>query len=144
MAGSKVQNHQELKRWIEEGRTYSWISEQYLTKYNIEFSVSGVSEYRRRHGLSRRQARDRDLIPWDVRPEHDNRYILAMLRTEASIREGFEPSQAYVRRLENWRERLEEGDLVVHYDPDTDEGFFLIPREPQDDDIIRHPRNLNR
>lgn len=44
------------------------------------------------------------------------------------------------RQVPKWLAMLEENNAVVHYDPDTEEGFFYVPREPQDDDIIRRPR----
>jgi hypothetical protein len=34
---------------------------------------------------------------------------------------------------------LSDEDRVVMYQPDTDEGFFYVPRETGDDDIIRRP-----
>ena len=35
---------------------------------------------------------------------------------------------------------LDEENAVVHYDGDTEQGFFYVPREEHDDDIIRRPK----
>lgn len=63
-----------------------------------------------------------------------------MLRREARRRQGMEASETDEFRLGRWLAGLEEDQaFVVHYDPDTEAGFFYVPREPTDDDIIRRP-----
>jgi hypothetical protein len=37
-------------------------------------------------------------------------------------------------------EMIKEEDAVVHYDPDTEEGFFYVPRQEGDDDLIHRPK----
>jgi hypothetical protein len=34
---------------------------------------------------------------------------------------------------------IKEEGAVVHYDPDTEEGFFYVPRQEGDDDLIHRP-----
>lgn len=140
MAGrSKVQNMQEVLKWLEEGRTYSWMQEQYLKKYNIETTVGMWASIRHRHGIPLRQERDEKLIPWTVLPQHRHAYPLAMLRVEARRRRGDELRETDASRLASWREALG-NDRVVHYDPDLEGGFFLVPRrEGIDLDLIREP-----
>ena len=42
--------------------------------------------------------------------------------------------------LDAWLTKLEDGDLVVHHTPDTEAGFFYVPRRvPEDHDLIREP-----
>lgn len=137
---SKIVDEQEVIRWFEEGRTYQWMTEQYKTKYNIETVPSLWGNFRRRRGLARRINRDDELIPWHVLPQHRWAYPLAMLRVEGRIRAGYEVRPTDAERHESWRRMLEEEGAVVHYDPDTDQGFFYVPRESGDDDIIRRPR----
>ena len=50
-----------------------------------------------------------------------------MLRAEARFREGKELTDEDKVRLPTWRKRLKNQNLVVHYDPDTTEGFFYVP-----------------
>ncbi|MEU1680848.1 hypothetical protein ABZ422_17385 [Micromonospora zamorensis] len=33
---------------------------------------------------------------------------------------------------------------MVHYDPNSEEGFHLVAREPEDEDIIRQPAKVTR
>lgn len=140
MPASKIVDEGEVIRWIEEGRTYAWMSEEYLNKYNIETSPSMWSNFRRRHGLDRRIARNDELIPWEVQVQHRWRYPLAMLRHEARRRAGMDQAADIPEKLEAWKRNLEAENVVVHYEPDTEDGFFYVPRRPGiDTDLIRVP-----
>lgn len=141
MPGSKIVDESEVIRWFEEGRTYQWMVEEYKRKYNIETVPSLWGNFRRRRGLARRITRDDELIPWHVKPEHRWAYPLAMLRVEGRRRAGREVREEDEARLESWKKMLTEelGDAVVHYDPDTTDGFFYVPREPGDKDLIHQP-----
>lgn len=137
---SKIQDEQEVIRWFEEGRTYAWMQEEYLRKYHIETVPSMWGNFRRRRGLDRRITRDDDLLPWFVREEHRWAYPARMLRAEGRRRAGMELSKEDARRLPAWKRQLEKAGAVVHYDPDTDEGFHYVPRRPGVDvDLIRVP-----
>lgn len=118
MAASKIVDEQEVIRWFEEGKTYQEMQDIYLKKYNIETVPSMWGNFRRRRGLSRRIARNDELIPWHVKPEHRWAYPVAMLRAEARRRAGFELNEATQQRLNSWLRTLDEENLVVHYDPD--------------------------
>ncbi|USH45866.1 immunity repressor [Streptomyces phage VieEnRose] len=139
MGARKIQNEQEVIRWFEEGRTYQWMTDEYKRKYNIDVQLSMWGNFRRRRGLDRRIVRDDELIPWHVKREHRWAYPLAMLRAEARRREGKELSEDDKARLASWSAMIEEENAVVHYDPETEDGFFYVPREPGDTDIIRRP-----
>ncbi|WP_031513728.1 hypothetical protein [Streptomyces sp. NRRL F-5123] len=139
MGKRKIQNETEVDRWFEEGLTYQQMVEKYLELYNIETSPSMWGNYRRRKRLERRIVRDDDLIPWAVKPEHRWIYPLVMLRVEARRRAGKELTADDAGRLASWLQMLDEAEAVVHYDPDTEEGFFLVPRQPGDD-LIHRPK----
>lgn len=114
--------------------------EEYKRKYNIETVPSLWGNFRRRRGLARRIVRNDDLIPWFVEEKHRWNYAVQMLRSEGRRREGKELREMEALRLEAWLRGLERDNLVIHYDPDTEDGFFYVPREPGDDDIIRRPK----
>ena len=140
VARSKIVDEGEVIRWFEEGRTYEWMTQTYLAKYHIETSPGMWGNFRRRRGLDRRSVRDDDLIPWAVRSEHRWAYPLAMLRSEGRLRAGRELRAIEAIRLDGFKRGLEQDKVVVHYDPDTDEGFFYVPRrEGVDLDLIRVP-----
>jgi hypothetical protein len=142
MAGrSKIQDEQEVLRWFEEGRTYKWMVETYLEKYNIETTIAMWGNFRRRMGLDQRIAWDDQLIPWAIKPEHRTDWPLAMLRREARRRAGFPLSEEHERELNAWIAARKRDDEVVHYEPDTAEGWFYLPRRPGiDKDLIREPQ----
>lgn len=140
MGASKIQDEAEVVRWIEEGKTFRWMSEEYVRKYNIQTVPSLWSNFRRRKGLARRIARNDDLIPWAVRAEHRWGYPLSMLRVEARKRAGMTLREVDRTRLAAWLENLEEADAVVHYDSDTEDGWHYVPRRALiDSDLIRVP-----
>lgn len=139
MAAGKIVNEQEVIRWFEEGKTYQWMVEEYRRRYNIETVPSLWGNFRRRRGLARRITRDDELIPWAVNVEHRWAYPLAMLRVEARRRAGRELRDDDSERLESWLQMLKGEDAVVHYDPDTDEGFHYIKRQSGDSDLIHQP-----
>ena len=139
-AHSKVQDMQEALRWLEEGKTYQWIVDEYLRKYNIETTISMWAALRRRHGIDTRIVRDDTLIPWAVKPEHRHSHAVAMLRAEARKRAGKTLTPLMDDMLDVWLSGLERDGNVVHYDPDTAEGWWYVPRrEGVDKDLIREP-----
>lgn len=138
MPASKIQDEREVIRWFEEGRTYEWMTAEYLRKYNIETVPSLWGNFRRRRGLVRRITRDDGLIPWSVDPKHRWAYPLQMLRLEARQRAGEPVREADAARHRNFIAKLRDERLVVAYDPTT--GFSYVPREPSDHDIVRMPK----
>lgn len=139
MGARKIVNEQEVIRWFEEGWTYQEIVDEYRRKYNIETATSMWGNFRRRRGLPRRITRDDELIPWHVRVEHRWAYPLAMLRVEARRRAGRPIRDSDEKKVDAWLEMLEENKVVVHYDPDTEQGFFYVRRSPGDTDLIHRP-----
>ncbi|OKI45121.1 hypothetical protein [Micromonospora sp. CB01531] len=142
MVATKIVNEQEAVRWIEEGKTYKWIVEEYKRKYGIDTAPSLWGNLRRKHGIDPRIVRNDDLLPWEIKEEHRWLFPPQMLRAEARRRAGksIGPEDDKVR-LENFLKRLKDDNLVVHYDPDTPEGFFYVPaREGIDTDLVRVPQ----
>lgn len=82
---------------------------------------------------------EHELIPWQVHNEHRWAYPLSMLRTEAERRAGVKLRKTDLERLLPWLKSLHAEHLVIHYDPDTEDGFFYIPRQDSDTDIVRLP-----
>ena len=140
-ARSKIVDDGEVIRWITDGRTYRWMVEEYERRYDLRVSPTMFSNFRRRHGLDRRITRDHELIPWETKTEHRHAYPLTMLRFEARRRAGMPLAEAEKRRLDSWLRELRELNAVVLYDPDTPDGFYLVPREEGDDDLIRQPHD---
>lgn len=79
------------------------------------------------------------LIPWDVRPQHRWSYHLMMLDIEVRLRAGVEVGDIDRKRHASWLREVLEYNAVVLYDPDTPDGFYLVPRRAGDADRIRPP-----
>lgn len=140
MPASKIVNVDEARRWISEGRPYSWIIETYRDKYGVESTPAMWSNFRRRQGLEARHVRDENLIPWRIEEPHRGAYLLEMLRYEARRRAGNQMRPIEERRLASFRQNLANTDAVVHYEPESDVGFHYVPRrEGIDQDLIREP-----
>jgi hypothetical protein len=139
MVARKIQDETELMRWYEQGMTYAQMAEKYLEKYQIEVTPDLFSSWRARKGLPKRIVRDVELIPWYVLPEHRYNYDVSMLRLEARRRAGGHLSSLEAQRLDGWKRSMAADDAVIHYDPETPEGFHRIRREPGDDDLIHRP-----
>jgi len=127
-AASKVQDLPEALSWLREGRTYQWIVDEYLRKYDVRTTVSMWAVLRRRHGIERRIVRDVNLIPWEVKVEHRHRHAIAMLRAEARRRAGMPLSSKVAANLSAWLDRLDREGVVVHYDRATRGGWRYLPR----------------
>ena len=144
-ARSKIVSEDEVLRWIREGKTYAWMVEEYERKYNRQVSQSAFANIRYRRGLERRISRNEALMPWTVKEEHRWEYPAVMLRVEGRRREGRTLREVDAKRLESWRRTLTDNHLVVHYDPDTVEGWFYVPaREGIDTDLIRVPEDTGQ
>ena len=140
MSATKIQDEREVIRWFEEGRTYQWMTDEYRRKYNIETVPSLWGNFRRRKGLARRINRDDDMIPWAIQLEHRQAYPLFMLRVAAREQAGMALRAVDKTRLSAWRAELEEASAVVHYDPDTEAGWFFVKRRDGIDlGLIREP-----
>lgn len=138
---SKVQDHQEAQRWLREGKSYAWMVEKYLEKYNIQTTPGYWATYASRNELPLRISRNTDLIPWKVAKQHRWDYNLVMLRCEARRRAGEELPEDEAAKLTSWKKWLDDEGLVIYYDPDTEDGFFAVPREERDKDYVRVPDN---
>ena len=136
---TKIQDLNEARRWLQEGKTYAWIVEEYKRKYNIETALSTWSMLRRREGIPRRIVRDEELMPWAVKKEHRYSNPAAMLRAEARRRAGQPLSPKIEKALDSWLATLQHENAVVHYDPER--GWLYVPRrEGIDTDLVRVPR----
>lgn len=89
-----------------------------------------------------RSKADETGVPWHpVKEEHRSRYLVRMLRAAARRDRGEKSAPVIEAQLESFLEAARELDFVVHYDPDTDEGFFRVPRRHGVDTwLVRDPR----
>ncbi|MCC2278877.1 hypothetical protein LKL35_26115 [Streptomyces sp. ET3-23] len=139
MGAKKIVDEDEVLQWFREGKTYDFMIDYYKKHYNETTTKAMWSTFRRRKKLPRRNVRNADLIPWKVEEQHRYDYPVMMLRAEGRRLAGEKLTPADEKRLASWKADLKAQDLVVHYDPETKDGWFLIPRSEGDHELIHPP-----
>lgn len=140
-----VQDEQEAVRMMEDGSGPTDMVRFYKSKYDLETSVSMWNNFRRRHGIDGQLVWDPEVIPWKVEDEHSHKYEAIRLRQYARRKAGKSFYEKVPGELDAFVRGLEKDDAVVHYDPDTDDGFHIVPRRPGiDTGIVRVPEKVTR
>lgn len=142
MTTQMVPSKGELENYLGQRLTQQQIVEAWERDAGVRVSRSSIAMAIDRYGLRSTNTRPRyeETLPWTVRDEHSHANDARMLRLEGRRRSGGTLSTKEKRLLTNWKQLLEESNAVVLYDPQTEKGFWWIPREPRDgDDLIRRP-----
>lgn len=142
MPAKKIPSDNELEQLFRRGMTPAQISGWYAREKNLDIAPGTISVWKVRQSASLPVYRETyvDLIPWTVNPEHRALYPVKMLRMTGRRRAGLPLRPEDARRLDAWLEKLQDRNLVVHYDPGTAQGFFYVePRPGKDLGPIREP-----
>lgn len=135
---SKIEDRQEFVRLVRSGMRNREIVDYYAQR-GIHLRPNTISMAKRRYGLDVHEWHT-DLIPWVINQDHQGLYAAKMLRLEGRRRRGEPLTDAQLRYLENWKKKMMEDGTVIHYEHDTDEGWFYVPRrDGVDTDLIRDP-----
>jgi hypothetical protein len=129
----------DLIRMVASGMSHQDIVDETFRRTGERVTRAAVSAALSRAGQEPLRPRYEDLIPWKVKVKHGNHYALRMLRAEARSRQGIAIPEVEARRLESWKRILKVNKAVVHYDPDTEQGFFYVEPRAKDRDLIRIP-----
>lgn len=85
------------------------------------------------------------LIPWTVHSWHLWSVTLAMLHAESRRRAGFELCGPDLRAVQEFGDELRRKGMVIHYEPRSRRGFWVVPRRDLfDADLVRVPDHPNR
>lgn len=137
---AKIEDRQEFVRLVRDKKMRNKDILAYYAERGIHLRPSTISMAKRRYGLDVREPHA-DLIPWLVHEDHRGLYAAKMLRLEGRRRRGDQLDADQLRYLENWKQKMADDGTVVHYEYDTDEGWFYVPRrDGVDQDLIRDPR----
>lgn len=138
-ARRKLPPAQELEKLVDKGLTHQQIAEQISEEIGEPVSRSAVAVALSRANRTRRTIANK-AVPWVVRPEHQNRYDLHMLRVHRRIESGKDVRASDLDRYHAWVQHLKENDAVIHYEPRSQLGFWLVPRRHGvDKGLIREP-----
>lgn len=120
----------ELRQMVDRGMTHQQIAEEVSRKTGYPVSRSSVSAALFRAGEASVAKRYPDELPWTIREQHQTHYAARMLRLLGRRRKGIANSAESDARLDSWLAQLEKAGAVVVYVPDTEDGFFYLPGEP--------------
>lgn len=121
-----------LRRYLRQGLTQAQIADAWYLESGERVGRSTIGMAILRYELQdenpHARPRYEDLLPWKVFDEHKMLYDARMLRLEGRLRAGLELTKRDERMLRNWKVALEKENAVVHYDGDTEEGFFWVDK----------------
>lgn len=130
----------ELRKMLSAGMSHGEIAQVVYERTGQRVTPAAVSVARLRYGLPAQAPKYVDALPWRVKVEHNTRYIARMLRAHARRKAGLPLPPETERRLDTWINTLKANNAVVHYQPNTEEGFFYVdPRPGIDRGLIRVP-----
>lgn len=101
-----------------------------------------------RAGYTDRKETYQDIVPWDIDPKHRSTAITQRFRTIMRQRRGQPLNQTEEHLLNTWMQTMTDNHVVLDYHPDAPPndasrlgGFFYTPRLPEDEWIVRMPKN---
>ena len=139
---------EDLKRWVDEGYTDSQIADIVGREFHTDPPAKQtVAYWRQRHGIRRNRViaprLDHSAVrPWKVKAKHTGDGIEHRLYEYSNRLHGRRLSPSADRRLDDFLDWLREHDVVVDYDPDSEQGWLFRRRDPaldRPEDIIRRP-----
>lgn len=128
-----------MRRYVEMGLTQQGIADRYEADTGVRCSRSAIGMALGRYNMTtqRRRRRHQDLLPWPLPKKHRTLHDARMLRFEGQVRAGDPLRDKDMRIYRTWRRRLAAANAVVAYAPHTEDGFFWVPRQSSDLDIVR-------
>jgi hypothetical protein len=137
--GGRWMTETKLRALFARGLTYDEVAAVNERSEGWKPSRSAVKRKYEAMGMPPRRASHRDLLPWKIKPEHNQSRLRYMLQAESRARAGAELSDkdrilvGLLHDMLSGRGSL----LVVGYDESL--GFYLADRDDDDEDIIRRP-----
>ncbi len=129
MSAQKLDDN-EVEQLLRAGLSQSDVVRLYRER-GVSVSQSAISQAISTGRIKVDTDRTTGSMPWKLKPEHRYRGPARMLRIQARLDNGHQIGKTLVHQVETWREGLAlDRDSVIHYDPDTEEGFWRVPRRP--------------
>lgn len=144
-AERRMPDKETLTKWIlDEGLSRQQIVDRVFEQTGETVTPQAVTMAARRYQIPRQSNRYEDLLPWHVRQEHAHVKEAILLRRLGRRKAGLTNRPEDEKWLDGWlAEMLKKGRPVVAYYPDTEQGFWYVPRVKEDGageyDVIRRP-----
>jgi hypothetical protein len=127
-----------VRQMLRAGKTHKEIVEALAREDHIYVTPQAISAWRRRNGVEM-NSRNRTGYPGRIAPEHRQMLATRAIQWYNRREAGEKIPPAAERRLESVLKRLRAADAVFHYDPDTLEGWWTVPRREGDHPLYRVP-----
>lgn len=130
-----------LRALFAAGRTYDEIAEANFRSEGWRPSRSGVKRKYEAMGMPPRRPSNKELLPWQVKTEHNSHLFRHMLSAESRNRRREKLTETDRKLISRMNELLfgRGTPLVIGYAAECPDGFFLALRRDEDTDIIRAP-----
>lgn len=125
----------ELEKMLRSGMTHAEIAEAVSRETGHPVRRSTVSAAIHRAGISSPAKKYPEEIPWTVKEQHLSHYAPRMLRVLGRRRKGIRNSEEMDARLDAWLELLKKEHSVVAYIPETEQGFWYVDGDFNDQGI---------
>lgn len=131
---ARVPDKNKLAGYLDRKMTQAQIVAAWEDESGMRVSRSAIAMAIERYGLKSANPRPtyHDMLPWRIATEHQMHHDARMLRLESQRRAGKELDERDARHLNAWLEQLADSNAVVHYERDTEEGFFWVSRNEVD------------
>lgn len=126
-----------LQRWIDEGLNRQQMTDRVAEQTGERVTPNAISVAMNRYGMDPLRPRYADVLPWEVQTKDVGHRYARMLRLLGRRRAGGNLSRQEDSQLDRFLKKLTEANAVVVYVPDSPEGFYAVPRIPEDTDVVR-------
>lgn len=125
-----------VKQLLRAGKTHQEIVDVLFREDNISVTPQAISAWAKRNGIDV-ESRNRTGYPWRIAPEHRQMLPVRVIQWYNRREAGEKLPAGAERRLNAALKKLQENDAVFHYDADTPEGWWTVPRQPGDHPVYR-------
>jgi hypothetical protein len=137
--GRQKLDDKEVEQMLRSGKTQLEVVDIYRDR-GVDISQSAISQAITSGRIKVDTDRHAGGVPWKLKPQHRHLNAARMLRTIARMDAGMAVGKSLGEQARAWRAGLEDEDSVIAYDPDTEEGFWRVPRRPGIDlGLVREP-----
>lgn len=130
-------------------RAQGWLLKHIADEYDV--TEAAVWKALERAGFTEPKETYLDLLPWDIDPKHRSTAIAQRFRSITRQRRGTPLNPTEQHLLDTWLLAMEEHNVVLDYHPEAPPndasrlgGFFYTPRLPEDEGLVRMPKNPAR
>lgn len=134
MAESGLPPKSVLQQWYGEGLSYADMARRHNAATGENRTRQAFYMACSRYGISEPQNLDhKAVLPPNMRPEHSKLYDTQMIRQWDARRQGKTYGAREDQKINGWLAHLNDAKVVLLYKPNTQQGWWPVPRKPSDE-----------